>query len=179
MAYRAPDNYLGMILGLVFVIVGCGFVLGGLLRRRSAKKIDGAPNSRRPGDLVVLRGWSPVFARVWLVLMGLSMMGWGAAAFIDDLIYADTHHHQSGAGLVFWPTFAICLGSGAMFIQSSAVPNMKGAGLLFYRLMGLVFVCIGGYGVFLISGAGVGLWYGFLSYIKDIETFISTGRPIV
>jgi len=178
MIHRAPDNDLGMLLGVAFVVVGCFFLLGGLFRRRNAIKADGVPDGRRPEDLIILRGWPLVFARMWLVVMGISMMGWGAAAFFDNLIYADTHHHQSGAGLVFWPTFVICLGSAAMFIQPSAVPNMKGIRLLFYRLVGLVFVCIGSYGVFVIFTVGAGLWPGLFSYIKDIEAFVASGRPI-
>jgi len=38
MIHRAPDNDLGMLLGVAFVVVGCFFLLGGLFRRRNAIK---------------------------------------------------------------------------------------------------------------------------------------------
>ncbi len=113
-----------------------------------------------------------------VVFFGIGLAGLGAGVFIDNLIYGNIHHQNAGMGFLSFPILAICGGLSAMFIDRTAIPHLKGGALLFYRLGGLLIVCIACSVVAILLGHSAVLWQKILFYINDIGTFLATGRPV-
>jgi hypothetical protein len=171
------DNYGGVALGVIFFTAGATILINLLYRVISRKGFRGEGRFVR---MVPLRKTFPPFAYFWNFLFGISVMGLGAATCIDNLVYADTHRHQSGAFLVFWIPFAFCIGTAGVLGSRENFRSKNPVLILFSRAIASIFVIVSLWLCWQFASHfdSIRLADFARGYFADIGHLIHTGTPL-
>ena len=107
-------------------------------------------------------------------------MGAGAVIAIDNLVYEDTHSHQSVFFLIFWMPFAFCMGTAGMFAAKENFRTKNPVMILFTRGVFSIFVVVSLWFCWqaVAHFGSIDVMYVAKGYFADIGHLLRTGKPL-